>query len=71
MNKEYIIPFPSIRVTINRLLSFDEITMVLNAIEEACRTLNIFDSLLKYVTDEEMKEKMIKYKKNLNGGEPE
>lgn len=50
---------PSIRISVNRLLTYDEIDLAVKAIEEACVSLKIYDSLLENINDEEAKQDMI------------
>lgn len=49
----------------NRLLTYDELDLIASAIEEACQSLEMLNTLISYVDDEDIKEKMIEYKKQL------
>lgn len=59
LEKEHIIPVPSIRISVNRLLTHGEIDLAVKAIEEACVSLKIYETLLESINDDQAKQDMI------------
>jgi len=59
---EHELPLPCLRISVNRLLTYQEIDSIADAIEEASHALNLYDSIITNIPDEheEMKMKMVK-----------
>ncbi|ODM92625.1 Serine palmitoyltransferase 1 [Orchesella cincta] len=53
LDSEHKLPLPCIRISVNRLLTYKEIDSIGNAIEDACNALNIFDSIIANISDED------------------